>query len=128
MCVGFASHGEHNKLRAMGYTRPVSVLRIKADVKAKFSKFGEKRLLKMINPLGTVNYNIGYCHISLDENYAEEQSVLVAEDNTSMVPTEVLQEILNWRKDGISLDDIISRLRSRTVPSGYPIHTWKDGI
>ena len=52
MSLGFVSNGEHNELRAMGYTRPVSVFRIKASVRAKYSKIGEKKLLKMINPIG----------------------------------------------------------------------------
>ena len=50
--AGVVSNGEHNTLRSMGYTRPVSVLRIKASVRAKYSKVGENRLLKMINLIG----------------------------------------------------------------------------
>lgn len=43
------------------------------------------------------------------------------------VPLSLLTEILEWREGGISMDDIVDRLRPRTVPSGYPYCTWKAG-
>ena len=48
-------NGEYNELRNMGYKRPVNVLKIKSDIRAKYSKMGEKKLFKMINPRGTVS-------------------------------------------------------------------------
>lgn len=39
------------------------------------------------------------------------------------VPLSLLTEILEWREGGISMDDIVDRLRPRTVPSGYPYCT-----
>ena len=50
--LGFVSNREHNTLRAMGYDRPVSVLRIKADMKAKYNRMSKKRLCAMITPDG----------------------------------------------------------------------------
>ena len=50
--TGFVSNGEHNELRATGYTRPVSVLKIKASVKTKYSRMSAKKLFMMITPVG----------------------------------------------------------------------------
>ena len=37
-------------------------------------------------------------------------------------------EILNWKKENLSWEDILSRLRPRTVPPGYTYHPWKQGM
>ena len=39
----------------------------------------------------------------------------------------LLQEVWSWKQDNLTNEDIISRLRCQTVPSGYPIHNWKEG-
>ena len=49
---------------------------------------------------------------------------VVGEEPNPAVPTEVLTEILHLKKE-MSMEDVISRLRSRTVPPGYPYHTWR---
>lgn len=53
MCIiiGFVANGEYNELRQSGYSRPLSVLKIKSDVRAKYLKIGEKKLLDMITPI-----------------------------------------------------------------------------
>ena len=33
---------------------------------------------------------------------------------------------MEWKKSGATEDDIIGRLRIRTVPNGYPTHRWSD--
>jgi len=55
-------------------------------------------------------------------------ATLVTQDTKSPVPQEVICEIAALMKDGISLEDIVSRLRSRTVPNGYPVHPWREGV
>ena len=42
---------------------------------------------------------------------------------------ELLTKILAWKNEGALTDDIITRLRIRTVPSRYvhTIHSWIDG-
>lgn len=50
--VGFVSNGEHNVLRAAGYTRRVSLLRIKASVRGKYFKLSANKLCKMITAVG----------------------------------------------------------------------------
>ncbi len=45
-----------------------------------------------------------------------------------MVSPVLLCEILLWRAvQSLSWEDIISRLRLRTVPAGYTYHAWKAG-
>lgn len=49
--TGFVSNGEYNVLRAKGYTRPISVLKIKADTRRKYAKMGLKKMVDMLTPL-----------------------------------------------------------------------------
>lgn len=43
------------------------------------------------------------------------------------VSEDLLKEILHWTKQGATATDIITQLRLRTAPSGYPIHIWHKG-
>ena len=43
------------------------------------------------------------------------------------VPESVLSEIRQWTSDGAHRDDIVDRLRRRTVPPGYEYHLWSPG-
>ncbi len=44
------------------------------------------------------------------------------------ISEDLLREILLWKEEGgCSMDDIVVRLRQRTVPSGFEIHTWFKG-
>jgi len=43
------------------------------------------------------------------------------------VSNELLTEIMAWKNEGSSTNDVITRLRLRTVPSNYPVHNWIDG-
>lgn len=54
MCciLGFVSNGEFNSMRVKGYTRPLSVLQIKADCRKKYSKMAKRSMLEMLTPLG----------------------------------------------------------------------------
>ena len=53
---------------------------------------------------------------------------VIAELDNEAVPQHVLSEICSWREQGISMEDILQRLRPRTVPPGYKFHTWKPGM
>ena len=52
----------------------------------------------------------------------------MAEQMSSSMPQSVLKQIHKWRLEKLSYKDIVSRLRCRTVPSGYTIHTWIPGM
>ena len=50
-----------------------------------------------------------------------------AEHHNPAVPSDVLKEIWEWKQQGATLEDVIDRLRSRTVPPGYEPHPWTHG-
>ena len=52
---------------------------------------------------------------------------ITAECPNPAVPECVLREVLEWKISGVATDDVIDRLRVRTVPPGYPIHPWIHG-
>jgi len=53
---------------------------------------------------------------------------ITTESGSDIIPPHVLRDICSWRMQGISMKDIVDRLRPRTVPSGYTFHVWKEGI
>ena len=56
-----------------------------------------------------------------------KDGIIEAEVVNRAVPTSVLKEILSWKEEGCTVEDVIFRLRVRTVPSGYDYHTWSEG-
>ncbi len=122
--VGFGSNGEFNSMRNRGYTRPISVFCIRSRVRARLS---ESTMLAMLTPKGILPlsskiYYKRYCFPVC------ANQLIVPEKPNSVVPPSLLCQVLLWRSvQSLSWDDIISRLRSRTVPSGYVYHAWKDG-
>ena len=52
---------------------------------------------------------------------------VVTQQPNDAVSEHTLKMILKWRNDGVGMDDIIDRLRTQTVPAGYPIHSWIAG-
>ena len=43
------------------------------------------------------------------------------------VPPALMTEISQWAEAGVSMDDVVERLRTRTVPPGYPLFPWMAG-
>lgn len=52
--VGFVSNGEYNSFRAMGYTRPLSVLKIRSMARNKYSKMSVSKMESMLLPIGII--------------------------------------------------------------------------
>jgi len=52
---------------------------------------------------------------------------ITTKSDDHIVPQSVLSDINIWITEGISMKDIIDRLRPRTVLSGYEFHTWTPG-
>lgn len=50
VCSGFMSNGEFNYLRTKGYTRPLSVLKIRTDARNAYSRAKEDVMLSMLTP------------------------------------------------------------------------------
>lgn len=69
-----------------------------------------------------------YCSYSYKFIVESTVGEVVAEESNPAVPEEVLNEVWQLKQELISIEDIISRLRTRTVPSGYSFHSWKKGV
>ena len=50
--VGFCSNGEYNSLRNQGYTRPLSILRIRSDIRSRYARMSKQAMLAMLTPKG----------------------------------------------------------------------------
>ena len=53
--------------------------------------------------------------------------VISAQVHNPAVSNTLLKEIWQWKTEGCSDVDVITRLRMRTVPLGYDVHTWVSG-
>lgn len=53
---------------------------------------------------------------------------IVAQKHNPAVPADVLRNIYDWMEQGATFEDVIDRLRPRTVPSGYTYSNWKSGM
>ncbi|XP_065905627.1 uncharacterized protein [Dysidea avara] len=107
---GFVSDGEFNYLRTKGYTRPLSVLQIRCHVRNKYSRLSRKRLLAMLTPRRLAN------------------GTITTEHDDVVVPSDTLNEMWEWRMNQhVTMEDVVDRLRGRTVPNGYTYCNWKQG-
>ena len=52
---------------------------------------------------------------------------MAAKHHNPAVPLAVLREIVEWKQGGATMDDVVARLRLRTVPHGHTTHTWTSG-
>ena len=128
--LGFSSDGEYNSMRNKGYTRPLSVLQIRSTIRAKYSRLSKKVMLEMLttkrNSLGQVHVRfslINFFYISVMAN-----SLITCLKPSPFVSAQLLCEIHIWKEVlGLTWEDIISRLRPCTIPSGYKIHSWIPG-
>lgn len=48
--TGFVSNGEFNYMRSKGYTRPLTILQIRAQVRAKYARCTQGKLQEMLTP------------------------------------------------------------------------------
>ena len=48
---GFSSDGAFNYLRVRGNSRPLSIIQIRQDVRAKYNRLSQKTMLKMLTPI-----------------------------------------------------------------------------
>ena len=50
--LGFTSNGEYNAMRNRGYTRPLSVLQIRSDIRSKYARLSKRTMQRMLTPQG----------------------------------------------------------------------------
>lgn len=126
-CLGFSTNGEFNSLRWHGINRPLSILQVRTKSRAKYAQKGYKTLI-MLTPIGEYMYIVCTLHVVcvLCHLVLQDGSIVAKKSNTC-VTSELLQEILQWKNEGMEDLDIITRLRQRTVPVGYIRHTWQPG-
>lgn len=129
------ANGEYNSLRSMGCLRPVSVLKLKSNTRAKYAQMGKAKMMRMLSPI--CEYIVAYMALqcvlfhfastlySLFIFLGTSTGDVVGEEDNCVVPREVLCEVLLLKKNGVTMEDIVSRLRCRTVPSGYSLHCWR---
>lgn len=43
------------------------------------------------------------------------------------VCADLLKQVHGWVESGATTDDVVDRLRVRTVPTGYTFHKWVEG-
>ena len=105
-------------------TRLTSVFQIRADARAKFSHVGINKMINMITLTRTyiTNFYVFYA-ANID---SEDRSVAAYLPNPA-INTELLKEIQQWYDQGATVDDVIDRLRLKTVPPGYVTHSWIEG-
>ena len=126
--IGFCSNGEYNSLRNQGYTRPLSILRIRSDVRSKYAKMSKQVMTAMLTPEGEYMYiyqliNQHQHHYKCTHTPSNAHKVkagqVVAKRAHPGVSGDLLTEVLNWKKQELDWKDILNRLRPQTVPPGY---------
>ena len=131
------TNGEFNGLRMRGNSRPLHVLQVRSDARSKIARTSVKSLLAMLTPKGklyklsglSVLNNI-YLYIDNCNKYSvavNGDGSITAEQPNDAVSESTLRMILEWKRCGVDMKDIIDRLRAKTVPCGYPVHPWKPG-
>lgn len=48
--LGFCSDGEFNSMRSQGYTRPLSIFKIRSSIRSKYAKSSKKKMIDMLTP------------------------------------------------------------------------------
>ena len=112
VAVGFTTDSEWNLLRTKGYSRPLSIFQICADVRSKFSHMSLKRMIAMITPqcmLVLIRNNLMHIIMfplcfTLDQN-----GTLTAMSPNNTVSLELPAEIHKWYSEGAKQDDVVER-------------------
>lgn len=56
----------------------------------------------------------------------DQNGTLTAMSSNNAVTLDLLTESHKWYSEGANQDDVVERLRLRTVPPGYKIHSWTE--
>jgi len=96
--------------RMKGYTRPLSILKLKTQARSKISRMSVSKLEKMLKPRDL------------------SDGTVVAIEPSPCVDTSLLEEIYTWEENGATFEDILERLRLRCVPPGYTPTPWSSGM
>ena len=117
-------------MRSQGYTRPLSVFKIRSTVRSKYARMSKEKMIKMLSLKSKFNVVISivlvhmivlFCYIGTDGR------VIAAEVPRLAVNKDLLLKVAQWRDQGIGWIDIIGRLQPHTVPTGYTYCPWRPG-
>lgn len=127
-CTGFVSNGEYNVFRTKGFSRIVSILRLRSEARKFSNTMPVSKMEKMLCPKGVMCVWI-LIHLSHDimPSVLSNGSV-VAAFPTPCVSQGVLEEIDSWKRAGASGNDVVDRLRLNCVPFGYTPMPWSAGM
>ena len=78
--ISFVSNGKYNVFRLKGYTRPVSVLKVRSSARSKFSSVAISTMEKMLNPIG-MYYFLFLFHLGLHSTW-----LLISAANPGLLP------------------------------------------
>ena len=53
---------------------------------------------------------------------------MTAEVPNPAVSHDILKQIWKWKQESCSEEDVIVKLRIKTVPAGYEYHMWHPGM
>lgn len=56
-----------------------------------------------------------------------EDGIIKATVHNPAVSSKLINEIAAWKEEDSTMEDVVTRLRARTVPRGYKYHTWIQG-
>ncbi len=82
--------------------------------------------IQFIHSLPLASYNV--ISLSLYQYTVTLDGHIVALKENPAVSKELLAEIHGWKLEGATDNDVLCRLRQRTVPTGYSYHFWCQGI
>ena len=68
--TGFCSNGEYNSMRSQGYSRPLSVLKIRSNVRSKYARMSKQRMLAMLTPKCKIGI---HCYMHVHVYYSDYQ-------------------------------------------------------
>ena len=71
-------------------------------------------------------FQVLYIHVLILVPEKSDDTIVPKEPNPA-VPDDLLKEVSQWTSEGVTEDDVIDRLRCRTVPSGYAFSSWTKG-
>ena len=82
-----------------------------------------KAMQEMLTPIRESNVIVT---ISMYHNnvIGSGDGVVKALRSNPALTSEQLEEILVWKDEGCTMNDIVTRLRQRTVPKDFNPHTW----
>ena len=82
----------------------------------------------LINHIVHTQYVYFVTFYKYNVNTGSKEGNVSAVQHNPGISAELLDEINSWYTQGVTVDDVIERLRLRTVPPGYTIHSWVEGV